>query len=307
MYVAAVDRPVVARIEAVVDAVTTLGGVARVGTLMDAGISRYALRATIAEERIVKVRKGWVAVPSADVYLVAAARAGVVVSCITQARRLGLWVLNEDRPHVALNPHGLSGAVGATVHWSKPLLPRHPDSLVDPIENVLALVAGCQPFEPALAIWESALRAGLITRQALERFDLSSAARRLLSVASHFSDSGLESFVVPRLLWLRLPIVPQAWIAGHRVDFLIGDRLALQIDGGHHVGAQRQSDIEHDAQLMLLGYHVIRVGYVQVIDRWHTVQDVIMRAVALGLHLASVRARTTEIASSKDGIGPIRP
>jgi very-short-patch-repair endonuclease len=287
MHVAEIERPAVAKIDAAVGAVKRLGGVARVARILDAGIRRYALRAAIAQERILQVRKGWVALPSADAYLVAAARAGVVVSCITEARRMGLWVLNEDRPHVALNPHGLSGAVGATVHWSRPLIPRHPDALVDPIENVLALVATCQPFEAALAIWESALRAGLITRPALERFDLSSAARRLLSVASPFSDSGLETFVVPRLLWLRLPIVPQAWIAGHRVDFLIGDRLALQIDGGHHVGAQRAADIEHDAQLMLLGYHVIRVGYLQVIDRWHTVQDLIMRAVALGLHLAA--------------------
>ena len=91
---------------------------------------------------------------------------------------------------------------------------------------------------------------------------------------------------MPRLLWLRLPIIPQAWIAGRRVDFLVGDRLVLQIDGGHHVGAQREQDIEHDAQLMLMGYHVIRVGYTQVIDRWHTVQDLITRAVAQGLHLA---------------------
>jgi very-short-patch-repair endonuclease len=287
MHVAAVDHRAAVKIDAVVEAVKRRGGVARVARILDAGIRRYALRAAIAQERILQVRKGWVALPSADAYLVAAARAGVVVSCITQARRMGLWVLNEDRAQVALNPHGLSGAVGATVHWSRPLIPRHPDALVDPIENVLALVATCQPFEAALAIWESALRAGLITRPALERFDLSSAARRLLSVASPFSDSGLETFVVPRLLWLRLPIVPQAWIAGHRVDFLIGDRLALQIDGGHHVGAQREADIEHDAQLMLLGYHVIRVGYLQVIDRWHTVQDLIMRAVALGLHLAA--------------------
>jgi very-short-patch-repair endonuclease len=287
MHAAAVDHRAAVNIDAVVEAVKRLGGVARVARILDAGSRRYALRAAIAQERILQVRKGWVALPSADAYLVAAARAGVVVSCITQARRMGLWVLNEDRAHVALNPHGLSGAVGATVHWSRPLIPRHPDALVDPIENVLALVATCQPFEAALAIWESALRAGLITRPALERFDLSSAARRLLSVASPFSDSGLETFVVPRLLWLRLPIVPQAWIAGHRVDFLIGDRLALQIDGGHHVGAQRAADIEHDAQLMLLGYHVIRVGYLQVIDRWHTVQDLIMRAVALGLHLAA--------------------
>ena len=85
---------------------------------------------------------------------------------------------------------------------------------------------------------------------------------------------------------LKVPIIPQAWIAGHRVDFLIGDRLVLQIDGGHHVGAQREADIEHDAALMLLGYHVVRVDYRQIIDRWHTVQDMIARAVAQGLHLA---------------------
>src|SRR4051794_9048465 len=132
MQVAAVDRPAVAEI-AVVEAVTRLGGVARVARLQDSGIRRYALRAAIAHGRIVSVRKGWVALSSADAYLVAAARAGVVVSCITQARRLGLWVLTEDRPHVALNPHRLSGAVGATVHWSRPLVPRHPDALEDPI------------------------------------------------------------------------------------------------------------------------------------------------------------------------------
>lgn len=46
------------------------------------------------------------------------------------------------------------------------------------------------------------------------------------------------------------------------------------------------SDIAHDAELMLLGYHVIRVGYSQVVDRWHEVQALIMRAVAQGVHLA---------------------
>jgi very-short-patch-repair endonuclease len=84
--------------------------------------------------------------------------------------------------------------------------------------------------------------------------------------------------------------VPQAWIAGHRVDFLIGDRLVLQIDGSHHVGVQRTEDIEHDAQLMLLGYHVIRVGYAQIVDRWHVVQDLVVRAVAQGLHLVPTLA-----------------
>lgn len=267
--------------------VAAAGGVARTRRLILGGHSRYDVHRAVATGRIVRVRKGWVALPGADPYLVAAARAGVVVSCVTQARRLGLWVLDEGHPHVAAPPHsGTASPRRATVHWAKPLVPRHPDELVDPIENVLVLVAACQPFESALAVWESALRKGLVDRGSLERMSLPSSARKVLEAAVPFSDSGLESFVVPRLSWLRPPIVPQVWIAGHHVDFLIGDRLVLQIDGGHHVGTQRESDVEHDGALMLLGYHVIRVGYHQVVDRWSGVHALIARAIAQELHLA---------------------
>ncbi|MFS0895152.1 endonuclease domain-containing protein [Microbacterium sp. 179-I 3D3 NHS] len=89
-----------------------------------------------------------------------------------------------------------------------------------------------------------------------------------------------------RLRWLRLPIRVQIWIAGHRVDALIGDRIVLQIDGAHHVGAQRSEDIRHDAALKLMGFHVIRVSYTQMMDEWPMVQDLVMRAVAQGLHRA---------------------
>ena len=67
---------------------------------------------------------------------------------------------------------------------------------------------------------------------------------------------------------------------------MIGDRLVVQIDGSHHVGSQRSADIRHDAQLMLRGYRVIRVSYHQVMFDWASVQDLIMRAVAQGHHLA---------------------
>ena len=109
-------QPVRARIRALLTTVEGLGGVARVRTVLDAGNGRYALRAAIAEGRLLRIRRDWIALPTADRYLIAAARAGVVVSCITQARRLGLWVLEESNPHVAVNPHRVSRAVGATVH-----------------------------------------------------------------------------------------------------------------------------------------------------------------------------------------------
>ncbi|WP_242684642.1 endonuclease domain-containing protein [Microbacterium sp. SD291] len=263
-------------------------GVARTTMLHDSGVSRYDIETALSERLIVRVRPGWVALPDADPMLVAAAKRGVVLTCVTQARRLGIWV-HDEHPitHLGATPGSRGGKPKrARVHWSKPVLPRHPDSLEDPVENVLLILAACEPYEQALASWESALNKELVDRDALARLPLGPTARRLLADAWPFSDAGLETYLRPRLRWLRLGLYFQIWIAGHRVDALIGDRLVLQIDGGTHVGAQRAEDIRHDAELKLMGYHVIRVSYHQVMKQWHLVQDQIMRAIAQNLHLA---------------------
>lgn len=259
-------------------------GVVSVRSLLLAGASRHDIASAVGRGILVRVRRGWVAARDADPMLVAAARSGVVLTCVTQAKRLGCWVIDDGVVHVAAPPHAGHVVVDGHVHWEMPAIPRRPDSLVDPIENVLAIVARCQPRDAALAIWNSALHSGLIDIDVLRRLSLSPAAQALLDEATPFADSGLESVVVPRLRWLGLPMRRQIWIAGHRVDLLIGEKLVLQIDGGHHVGAQRTRDIEHDARLMLMGYHVIRVGYDQVVNGWPAVQELIMRAVAQGLH-----------------------
>lgn len=269
--------------------VRAAAGVARVASLRAQGHSRRTIGNAVSSRTLTRPRNGWVAMPDADPLLVAAARAGVVLTCHTQARRLGLWVLEERPVHVAAPPHRHVGEVkrGTHVHWARPLVPRHPDALVDPIENVLVIAAACLPREEALTIWEAALRLDLVERGPFERMPLPSSARAVLAECSSHSDSGLETLIPVRLRFLRLPIRQQVWLAGHPVDFLIGDRLVLQIDGGHHVGAQRRSDIAHDARLTLMGFHVIRIDYVQVVTRWPEVHDVIVRAIAQGLHRAA--------------------
>ncbi|TDN93097.1 uncharacterized protein DUF559 [Microbacterium sp. BK668] len=270
------------------DAVNSRGGVARASTLQREGHSRHRIAAAVHGGAIHRVRRDWVAVPGADAELVAAARCGVVLTCVTQARRRGLWVLREDQPHVASPPHaGRPRPERAFVHWAEPPVPRHPDQLVDGIENVLAAIATCQPHDAALAIWDSAFRQGLVSRDGLAGLALPRSAETLLAEVVPYLDSGLESIFLTRLRWLSVRIVPQAWIHGHRVDFLIGERLVVQIDGGHHVGRQRNEDVAHDAQLLVRGYHVLRFGYGQIIDDWPAVQDVIVRAVARGLHRAT--------------------
>ncbi|MDQ0641865.1 endonuclease domain-containing protein [Microbacterium murale] len=277
------------RINQVVIEVRRRGGICRVSSVLDRGFSRRDVDGAVSAGLLSRPIRGWLAVPGADADLLRAARAGVVLSCLTQAQRLGLWV--HDRRtgiHAAATP-GSSGQKpkDMTVHWFTPLIPRHPEALVDPIENVLAAVAACEPFEQALATWDSALNKNLVTLEALRRFSWKPAARRILEQATPFADAGLETYLRPRLRWLRLPLRIQTWIHGHRVDVLIGARLIIQIDGGTHVGAQRLEDNRHDAELRLMGYHVIRVGYQQVINEWEVVQNVIMRAVAQGLHLAA--------------------
>ncbi|MFT4212775.1 MAG: DUF559 domain-containing protein [Microbacterium sp.] len=275
-------------VRAVVSRVTALGGVARPTVLAREGHSRYRVGQALDAGLLVRVRRDWVATPSADPQLIAAARNGVVLSCVTMARRLGLWVAEAPAlPHVAHPGHGrVARLPGAVVHWQHPVVPRHPDALEDTVQNVLMTVACCQPYERAKAIWESALNKRLVELSALARLPWTGTARVLAVEVTPWADSGLETLFVVRLRWMGLPIRTQIWIRGHRVDILIGDRLVVQIDGGHHVGAQRAEDIRHDAELTLMGYHVIRVGYDQVMHCWHEVQDLIMQAVAQGLHRA---------------------
>jgi very-short-patch-repair endonuclease len=264
------------------------GGIVRTSRLAEWGAGRRAIDSAVRQGRLVRPRRGWLAVPDADPRLLLAARHGVVLTCTTQAQALELWVHEAGpRPHVAVDPQR-TGRIGiaAKVHWGRPVVPRHPDALVDPIENVLANVAECEPFERALATWDSALNRGLVHIESLARLPFRRAARAVLAEATPFADAGIETYLRPRLRWLRLPVQIQTWVHGHRVDALIGERLALQIDGKHHVGSQRSKDIAHDAELMLLGYHVIRVSYPQVMFGWAAVQDRIMRAVAQGLHRA---------------------
>lgn len=275
-------------IDDLLDRVRRGGGVVRSADLVRRGVAPKLITVSVAAGLLLRLRRVWVAVPDADPFLIAAAQRGVVLACITRAERLGHWVLRRpDQPHVAAPPN--SGRVRfdtAHVHRARPVVARPPGVLEDLTENTLDLVARCQDEETALAVLESALRRGTVTRQSLERLPISAALRGLLAIASPFSDSGLETFVPHRLRWTGLRILQQIWLAGHRVDFLIGERLVLQIDGGHHVGAQREEDIRYDTELMLLGYHVIRVGYAQVIDDWPGLQERIMRAIAQGLHLA---------------------
>lgn len=263
------------------------GGVALTSHLTALGYSPHNIKVATRTGQVFRPRRGWLALRNADPELLFAARHGVILSCITQARRLGLWVLAEDAMHVATPRRGFKVQLpDCAVHWHRPPLLRSPETLTDPVENMLDCVAYCQPHDTALAIWDSALEKGLTDYLTLKSLPLRPSARLILEESSPFADSGLESIFRTRLKWLDVSIRPQSWILGHRVDFLIGDRLVVQIDGKQHAGAQRVQDTLHDDELDRRGYHVIRVGYALVVHNWPAVQDQILSAISRDKHLA---------------------
>ena len=261
-------------------------GVAQSSSLLKLGWSKHQIAAAVARGSLVRLRRGWLARPDADPAVLETARFGLLIGCVTQGERLGLWRMAGTEPHFCVRPGGAKVRPAGVMHWSAPLVPREPEAIEDSIENVLNTVAHCQPFEEAVAIWDSALNKRLVEWSALGRLSLTGAARAVHAASSSFADSGLESYVRVRLAWLKLRIVPQTWVHGHRVDFLIGQRLILQIDGAQHVGAQRTKDDEHDAEVALLGFSVIRVTYTQVMGDWPAVQQRILMAIGQGAHLA---------------------
>lgn len=266
--------------------VRSSGGFARTAHLREHGHSARSIGAAVHAGLLVRPRRGWVALPSLEPMLLFAVRHGVLLTCVTQARRLGIWVSEDPpSPHVAARTTGLHIDAKARVHWSGPPMPRPSTSLEDSVPNVLFHIAECLPFEHALASWESALNTGRTDLQLLSSLRLPPRATQVLAQCTPFADSGLETLFRTRLRWLRMPVRAQTWLQGHRVDFLIGDRLVVQIDGKQHAGAQRISDNKHDAELQARGYHVIRVSYAEVMFEWHAVQEAILLAIASGLHL----------------------
>lgn len=257
------------------------GGVAHRDDLITAGFARSL-------GVLARINRAWYAVPGAPPVLVEAARISGRVTCVTAAEHLGLPLLYRERrlhAHVSRGSNAIARP-DRLLHRERPIAPTPQHALVAALPDVLAHVARCLPHEEALVVWEGAVKSGRVTVRQLQRIEWRRLpARALAQVVGDCSDSILETLVASRLRGLGIEFVQQARLLGHAVDFLIGDRLVLQVDGyAHHSGAeQRHSDVEHDARLLLEGYQGLRVTYRHVVHEWDAFVAALQVALAQGL------------------------
>lgn len=265
------------------------GGIAHRRELRDAGLTAYHLRG------LRTVGRRWVIARGAPTELIRAAAEGGRLACVSAAAHLGLSMLHPPETlHLSVAPNSPRAAgPGIRLHRSRPILPTRFSELVESVPDVLSHVAQCLPEAEALVIWESALHRRLLDRAFLERIAWPGPRqRRLVRIASDQSDSVLESLFGHQLREVGVPFQQQARLLGRPVDFLIGERLVVQLDGfEHHQAAQRRSDIAFDAELKLRGRHVLRFDYAQTVTG--AARAVTLRAIAQGLHYRAEGIRRT--------------
>ncbi|WP_336625743.1 MULTISPECIES: DUF559 domain-containing protein [unclassified Microbacterium] len=275
--------------------VASVGEVAHTSSARAAGYSKHHIAAAVADRSVDRVRRSWLVTPTCGPDRRAAARAGGRLSCVSAAARMGLWVPELPvLPHISL-PHSAARSthVEATWHWATgpvPLPRTEPNE--HPI-NVLFHIARCLQRAQALAVWESALKRGIVRSDVLDRVQWRcTAARELAAVAGSLSDSGIETAFVSLMRRAGVTVRQQVWVDGHPLDGVIGERLGVQVDGlAFHQASDRRRDLRADARLALRGYTILRFDYYQVLFDPAYVIDTVLTAIAQGLHLAPPHRR----------------
>ncbi len=269
--------------------------------LREAGLTRPALTAELRRGALSRVRRGALSRVRRGVYqrdgtcasVLHAAAHGGSIACVTAAEHLGLWVRrDEETVHVGLPAHGrshLHDGCACTTHWGDG------DSRtafgMPSVRAVLRQILRCRGLEDFFVALESALRQRRLTKADLFwlRKHTNAEGRDAIAFARQDADSGLESLFRWRLRPHGLSVRAQESIVSvGRVDFLIGERLIVEVDGAanHDGGSHRHRDLVRDAHAAAWGFVTLRFDYAMVVHDWETVELAILAHVGRGLHRA---------------------
>lgn len=265
------------------------GGVTTFSGLRRAGLSRRRIDAEVATGGLERVRRGVYIRPGTCADVRAAAAHGGVPACVTAARHLGLWVLAPaDGVHVWLGSGGhryRHTGCACVEHWDA----ENPDAAVAMVPRILRQILTCCGIEDFFVALESAMHQRLITRAGIAwlRTVGTAAARDAIAFARSDAESGLESLFRWRLRDVGVRMRAQLTIVSvGRVDFLLGDRLIVELDGteNHDGSSHRHRDLVRDAHAAAWGYVTLRFDYAMVVHDWETVRLAILGHLERGLH-----------------------
>lgn len=272
-----------------------LGGVARTADLL-AHVERPALDAAVAHGSILRLARGRYVLPTATEAQQAAHRLTAVAALRSAAASYG-WPLKcqPERPELFV-PRGRKVSVAdreaCSVRWRRLSLEDRWGWRTAPVRTVLDC-ATTLPFDEALSIADSALRAGHVTENELFRAADALPGRgrdAALKMVMHASERPANPFEsVIRAISVDVPglhLRPQVRIkvAGRRIrPDLLDDQLRIIVEGDSHEFHTSRSQIDSDCwrydELVLDDWLVLRISWVQAMFQQPWVASVMERAV----------------------------
>lgn len=278
------------------------GGVAATFELLRDGHTRYRLALAVRRGEVVRVRQGHYACPEMSDPQLEAFRVGGRLTGLAGLRAHGVWTPRSRVVDIQVGP---DARALRTRTDPRQRLAEHPDSsarvtwtdqrrpgtrsLAGPVDCVRVALGVCDA-RTSFAIVESALHSGTLTRAEWRRLlsELPRAMRRALAAAGNKSESGGESLLLFDLRQLGFVLRQQVEIVGvGRVDFIIGERLIVEVDGYEFHSERRdfEEDRRRDAVASSLGYRTLRFSHLQVERNDPIVKASILAALARGDHL----------------------
>ena len=268
--------------------------------LRASGFGRSTLDRYVADGRLIRVCRGWVATTAAyQDAVIAVLHRGKLAGPSALASR-GTWDALASRLHVQRTPnsHGIPQP-GPSLNSFRPrdFMPSgvvtrwRPERYADPAEppwrqsviDALLYVAKFADYEQFIACVDSALYAGTLGPRGLAELTRLLPARfaHYLDDIEPRSEAGIETLSRVRLNPIVRLIQPQFQVPGisqnggrGRVDLLIDGWLAFEADGdGWHDPA---ADRLRDQKLILRGLHPVHFGFHQIVNDWPRVEATVL-------------------------------
>lgn len=261
--------------------------------LRASGLTRAGITSSLQRGELRSLRRGVYERLGCCAEVTAAAAHGGSLACVTAAEHLGLWVAAHDGGlHIGLRRNGRAyphGDCGCVPHWNDDKVKASAFGAPD-VRSVLRQILRCQGVEVFFVALESALRQRRLSKADIAwlRGHTNAAARDAIAFARTDADSGLESLLRWRLRRHGLSVrTQQSIVSVGRVDFVIGRRLIVEVDGApnHDGESHRHKDLVRDAHAAAWGFVTLRFDYALVVHDWETVELAILSHVDRGLHL----------------------
>jgi len=256
--------------------------------LLTAGWSRRSLARAVADGTLVRVRQGQFVEADAHGDIVAAARVGGRLDCISLLALRGVFVHHHTDRHVQQDPLASRrprAPRGVVYHWRAPS--TSPGRLGVDIVEALVQAIRCQPPRSAVATLDSAWYLGMVDEADIgeifarvpRRFQV---LRRLVDPRA---EAGTESLVRLLLRQFGCRIDLQVRIDGvGRVDLLVNGWLIVECDSERFHGSWQvhKNDRRRDMAALERGYTTLRLLAEDILYHPDRVRAALERILANG-------------------------